>query len=130
MRGWLRPLVPVYRRGLAVKERMLGTPRRLRGRVVSVGSLSAGGAGKTPVVMLVVEMLRGAGFEVDVLSRGYGRSGTGVERVDAAGDAARFGDEPMLMAQRLGVAVWVGADRYCGGRGGGGFRRGWGACAG
>ncbi len=90
-------------------------PKRLPARVVSVGSLSAGGAGKTPVAMLVVEMLREAGLRVDVLSRGYGRSGDGVERVDVAGEAARFGDEPMLMARRLGVAVWVGADRFAAG---------------
>jgi len=114
-RPLLLPLVPVYRAGLWVKERLRGAPKRLPARVVSVGSVSAGGAGKTPVVMLVVEMLREAGLRVDVLSRGYGRSGEGVERVDVAGSAARFGDEPMLMARRLGVPVWVGADRFAAG---------------
>jgi tetraacyldisaccharide 4'-kinase len=89
-------------------------PRRLRGRVISVGSLSAGGAGKTPVVMLVVEMLRSAGFAVDVLSRGYRREGSGVERV-SSGDAGRFGDEPVLLARRLGCSVWVGKDRFAAG---------------
>ncbi len=83
--------------------------------MVSVGSLSAGGAGKTPFVLLLVEMLRSAGHAVDVLSRGYGRSGKGVERVEPAGTAARFGDEPMLLARRLAVPVWVGADRYAAG---------------
>jgi tetraacyldisaccharide 4'-kinase len=110
-RPWALPLVPLYAAGLAVKHGLV-RPERLRGRVVSVGSLSAGGAGKTPVVMLVVEMLRSAGFEVDVLSRGYGRTGKGVERVDPAGDAGRFGDEPMLLARRLGVPVWVGGSRF------------------
>jgi tetraacyldisaccharide 4'-kinase len=65
--------------------------------------------------MLVVEMLRAQGLVVDVLSRGYGRSGKGVERVEVAGSASRFGDEPMLMARRLGVPVWVGSDRYSAG---------------
>lgn len=83
--------------------------------MVSVGSLSAGGAGKTPVVMLVVEMLRSAGYAVDVLSRGYGRTGKGVARVDPEGPAEHFGDEPLLLARRLGVPVWVGADRYAAG---------------
>lgn len=113
-RPWLLPLVPLYAAGLAVKGRFLN-PRKLAWPVVSIGSLSAGGAGKTPVVMMVVEMLRDAGWVVDVLSRGYGRSGKGIEQVDPAGPAARFGDEPMLLAQRLGVPVWVGADRYAAG---------------
>ena len=115
MRPWLKPLVPLYRAGLSLQRGFSGTPRRLRGRVVSVGSLSAGGAGKTPVVMMVVELLRGAGFAVSVLSRGYGREGKEVELVEVAGSAGRFGDEPMLMARRLGVPVWVGADRYAAG---------------
>ena len=116
MRPWLLPLMPLYAAALAVKARFAGRPRRLRGRVVSVGSLSAGGAGKTPVVMLVVEMLLAAGHSVDVLSRGYRRSGKGVEQVDPLGTAARFGDEPMLLARRLNVPVWVGSDRYAAGR--------------
>jgi tetraacyldisaccharide 4'-kinase len=114
-RPLLLPLVPLYRAGLWVKSRMMREPKRLPARVISVGSVSAGGAGKTPVVMLVVDMLRDAGLSVDVLSRGYGRLGTGVERVDVVGSAARFGDEPMLMARRLGVPVWVGADRFAAG---------------
>jgi len=52
-----------------------------------------------------------------VLSRGYGRAGSGVERVDAdAADAARrFGDEPVMIARRTGVQVWVGEDRFAAG---------------
>ena len=115
MRGWLRPLVPLYRAGQALENTWRGAPRRLRGKVISIGSLSAGGAGKTPVVILVANMLRDAGFAVDVLSRGYGRTGTAIERVDPSGSAVRFGDEPMLLARRLGAPVWVGADRYLAG---------------
>lgn len=118
-RPWMLPLVPLYAGGLAVKnlllERGVLPEHRLRGAVVSVGSLSAGGAGKTPVTMMIAEMLRDAGFTVDVLSRGYGRTGRGVERVSPNGDAARFGDEPTLMARRLGVPVWVGNDRFAAG---------------
>jgi tetraacyldisaccharide 4'-kinase len=81
--------------------------------VVSVGSLSAGGAGKTPVVIALALLLKERGWEVDVLSRGYGREGAGVERVEgAAADAARhYGDEPVLIT-RSGLDVWVGADRF------------------
>jgi len=113
----LKPLVPVYSGALDLKERLLERgwlrQRRLGHPVISVGSLSAGGAGKTPVVRMLAELLAGRGFEVRILTRGYGRSGRGVELVDARGDAARFGDEPMMMARRLpDAAVWVGADRH------------------
>jgi tetraacyldisaccharide 4'-kinase len=66
------------------------------------------------VVIALAEMLKGRGWEVDVLSRGYGRGGIGAERViPAAGGAARqFGDEPVMIARRTGVQVWVGEDRY------------------
>lgn len=120
-RPWLLPLVPVYGAVLGAKVWMMecGWLRRRRlGRpVISVGSVSAGGAGKTPVVLLLAELLGGAGFAVRILSRGYGRGATAVERVDAGGDAARFGDEPMLLARRVAetAAVYVGADRYLAG---------------
>jgi tetraacyldisaccharide 4'-kinase len=120
-RGWAWPLVPLYATGLAAKDVLrragvLGT-QKLKWPVVSVGSLSAGGAGKTPVVIALSELLRGSGWDVDVLSRGYGRSGSGVERVDpeAADAAGRFGDEPVVIAQRAGVPVWVGAERFAAG---------------
>ena len=116
LRPWALPLVPLYRAGLAVKNGLRDAgvlrQRRLTWPVVSVGSLSAGGAGKTPVVMMLAELLRER--HVDVLSRGYGRSSTAVEQVAPAGDAARFGDEPMEMA-RAGLEGWVSADRYAAG---------------
>ena len=120
-RHWAWPLVLLYVAGLAVKDGLRAAGvlpvRRLGWPVVSVGSLSAGGAGKTPVVIALAELLQGRGWSVDVLSRGYGREGSGVERVDLeAEDAAeRFGDEPALIAQRAGVPVWVGAERFAAG---------------
>jgi len=122
-RRWAWPLAPVYAAVLAVKDglRRVGVVpvRRLEWPVVSVGSLSAGGAGKTPVTIALAELLRERGWGVDVLSRGYGRAGSGVERVDAGmeGAAGRFGDEPVVMARRLGVPVWVGAERFATGVG-------------
>jgi tetraacyldisaccharide 4'-kinase len=86
--------------------------RRLQGPVVSVGNLSVGGAGKTPFVILLGEMLRARGIRFDVLSRGYRRQSKGVVLVDPHGAAADFGDEPLLIARRLGVAVVVGEVRY------------------
>jgi tetraacyldisaccharide 4'-kinase len=114
-RAWAAPLVPLY--GLGVKAKNLAYDRawfaahRLRRPVISVGSLSAGGAGKTPVVMMLAELLARESLAVDVLSRGYGRGSGVVEEVDPAGLAARFGDEPMEMA-RAGLCVFVGAERY------------------
>lgn len=86
--------------------------RRLAGPVVSVGNLSVGGSGKTPFVLLLGELLRAREVKFDVLSRGYGRKTKGVLLVDPAGSSHDFGDEPLLMARRLGVPVIVGEDRY------------------
>lgn len=125
-RTLLLPLVPLYGAVVRWKRRMFAEGR-LRSRslddvVISVGSVSAGGAGKTPVVLLLAKMLSRRGYAVRILTRGYGRrAGYGwgsrlVERVDPAGDAGRFGDEPVLLARRSGVPVYVGADRYRAGR--------------
>ena len=86
--------------------------QRLRWPVVSIGNLSVGGAGKTPLVICLARLLQREGFGPDVLSRGYGRSQQTVERVDPAGSAERFGDEPLLIARSTGVPVYVGASRY------------------
>jgi tetraacyldisaccharide 4'-kinase len=113
--------VPIYAAGLAVRDLMRRRGwlrvRRLDWPVISVGSLSSGGAGKTPVVIALAELLQSQGWSVDVLSRGYGRKGRGVERVDLAAQnaAGRFGDEPTLIAQKAGVQVWVGAERFAAG---------------
>ena len=120
-RWWAWPLVPLYVVGLALRDglRRIGLlrTRRLAWPVISVGSLSAGGAGKTPVVIALASLLKGSGWTVDVLSRGYGRTGRGVEQVDlgAADAASRYGDEPVMIAQRTGVPVWVGAERFAAG---------------
>ena len=88
------------------------TPRLLSGPVVSVGNVSVGGAGKTPFVILLGELLRHRGVRFDVLTRGYGRESKGVRVVDPGGAARDFGDEPLLIARKLNVAVVVGEDRY------------------
>jgi tetraacyldisaccharide 4'-kinase len=115
-RGWLAPLVPVYAAALAAKNAAYDSGRvrakRLRWPVVSVGNLSVGGSGKTPLTIRLAELLVAAGFGVDVLSRGYGRTSSAVERVDVDGDAVRFGDEPLLIARRVGIPVFVGANRF------------------
>jgi tetraacyldisaccharide 4'-kinase len=64
------------------------------------------------MVLLLAQILKRRGYEVSILTRGYGRYSKGVERVNPAGDARWFGDEPMLMARRSGAPVFVGSDRY------------------
>jgi tetraacyldisaccharide 4'-kinase len=86
--------------------------RRLQGSVVSVGNLSAGGSGKTPLVLLLGELLKARQIKFDVLSRGYGRTTRGVLLVDPSGLPQQFGDEPLLIARKLQVPVIVGEDRY------------------
>ncbi|HTM88739.1 MAG TPA: tetraacyldisaccharide 4'-kinase [Terriglobales bacterium] len=88
---------------------------RLQGPAISVGNLSVGGAGKTPFVIMLGQLLQARGVEFDVLSRGYGRSSRGVAFVDPQGSPRQFGDEPLLIARRLRVPVVVGEDRYAAG---------------
>jgi tetraacyldisaccharide 4'-kinase len=90
--------------------------RALRGAVISVGNLSAGGSGKTPFVILLGELLKARGICFDVLSRGYGRGTRGVLLVEPGGRARDFGDEPLLIARKLQTPVVVGEDRYEAGR--------------
>jgi tetraacyldisaccharide 4'-kinase len=115
-RPWLLPLVPLYGAALAMKRLFfqLGWLKRnrLTSPVISVGSVSAGGAGKTPMVLMLARILRHRGYAVRILTRGYKRSSDMTSRVEPFDDAAWQGDEPVLLAQRSGVPVFVGADRY------------------
>jgi tetraacyldisaccharide 4'-kinase len=87
---------------------------RLRHPVISVGNLTLGGTGKTPLVVALAEGLRDRGLRPVILSRGYGRTSRGI--LEVGNEASRWeqwGDEPFLMKQRLvDVPVVVGANRY------------------
>lgn len=87
------------------------TPLRLHFPVVSVGNLTVGGTGKTPLVVALAEGFRNLGFHPVILSRGYKRKSRGIVLVGSSWEEA--GDEPYLMHRRLGnVPVVVGADRF------------------
>lgn len=89
-------------------------PRRAAVPVVSVGALTAGGAGKTPVVRWLARGLADAGLAPAILTRGYGSAGGADPRaVDPAQpDVRRDGDEPVLLARSLAdVPVVVCPDR-------------------
>ena len=89
---------------------------RLPVPVVVVGNLVAGGTGKTPLVLWLVGALRARGFLPGIVSRGYRGSNDVPQEALAAGDAERFGDEPILLAERSGAPVWIGRDRAAAGR--------------
>ena len=92
--------------------------RRLPAPVLSVGNLTLGGTGKTPVVIVLADWLLAQGKRVAILSRGYRRTSTDPYLLVSNGERLlvgpnEAGDEPFLMAQRCPKAiVAVGADRY------------------
>jgi len=116
----MNPLTGLYGAAISLRnslfDRGVLPALRLEQPVVSVGNLSAGGTGKTPFVIALGELLKARGIPFDVLSRGYRRKTRGVLVVDPKGAAADFGDEPLLIARRLGVPVIVGERRYDAGR--------------
>ena len=121
-RPLLLPFLPLYSLGLSLKnllhQRSLLPIRQLARPVISIGSLSAGGAGKTPVVIALAHLLAVHGIAADILSRGYGRTSTAIEQVAPGGSPSRFGDEPVEIANALAAAqtpVFVGANRFLAG---------------
>ena len=113
----LRPLAGLYGALTGLHRALyrfgLRRPQRLPVPVVIVGNVVAGGAGKTPVVIAIVEHLRAQGLSVGVIARGYGRRGGGACREVRADDTdvALTGDEPLLVARRCQVPVVGGARR-------------------
>ncbi|HUP45839.1 MAG TPA: tetraacyldisaccharide 4'-kinase [Thermoanaerobaculia bacterium] len=96
----------LYRRGIL-------RSKRLPHPVISIGNITAGGAGKTPAVIALAGELTRRGAKVAVLTRGYGRPDTSREGVVEELDPSRFGDEPVLIKMRCqNVDVIVGANRY------------------
>ncbi|HET7293348.1 MAG TPA: tetraacyldisaccharide 4'-kinase [Vicinamibacteria bacterium] len=102
--------VAAYRAGLLPSLRP-------EGPVISVGNLSVGGSGKTPVVEWIARTLRDAALPVAILSRGYGGAYAGGPQVVSDGDGLRMdarsaGDEPVMLARALsGVPVLIGRRR-------------------
>jgi tetraacyldisaccharide 4'-kinase len=114
----LKPLAWLY----DILRRLHRLPWRLGWRTVAalpvpvivVGNVVVGGVGKTPTVIALVQALRERGYRPGVVSRGHGaRRDASMPPlpVTAATAASLVGDEPMLLARRTGVPVWVGADR-------------------
>ena len=111
--GWyvLLPLTALYC-VLSALQRWRNQRRQIHHGVpvIVVGNITVGGTGKTPLVIALVEILRNAGFKPAVVSRGFGSRGkTGA--VQVTDTASTVGDEPLLIVQRTGVALFVNRQR-------------------
>ena len=115
----LSPLSALFGAGVSIRnslyDRGVLSSHQLKWPVVSVGNLRVGGTGKTPFVIHLGQLLQQKQVPFDVLSHGYGRASKGLRLVDDKGSARDFGDEPLLIAQKLQVPVIVCADRYAAG---------------
>ena len=111
----LWPLSLIYRTLLAGRRLLyrLGwlTAQRFEVPVMVVGNVVAGGAGKTPVVMALVQHLRQRGLRVGVISRGYGRRSHGCMEGLPDSRPEDVGDEPVLIRRSTGVPVMVAERR-------------------
>ncbi|MFT3814827.1 MAG: tetraacyldisaccharide 4'-kinase [Acidovorax sp.] len=99
----------LYRIGI-LKTHHAGVP------VIVVGNVIAGGAGKTPVTLAVVQYLRAQGFRPGVISRGYGRRTQDCREALPASPAAEVGDEPALIARATSAPVFVARERIAAAR--------------
>ena len=84
--------------------------------VVVVGNITAGGSGKTPLVIWLVNHLRAQGHRPGVVSRGYGGVARGCVDVQPGSPPAEVGDEPLLIQLKTGAPVVVGRDRVAAAR--------------
>lgn len=123
---WWRPRLTFLTAFLAPLGQLVGAEARRRrtahesGRqkaqplpvpVIVVGNVIVGGAGKTPTVIALIELLRRWGYYPGIISRGHGRTPASVAVLDTTSaptaQASNFGDEPLLMHHRTGAPVAV-----------------------
>ena len=100
----IRLRLALYRGGFLRSERF-GVP------VIVVGNVVAGGAGKTPLVMVLVKHLQAQGWQVGVVSRGYGRASHETLEVTPGTPICESGDEPALIKQTTSASVFVAIRR-------------------
>ncbi len=112
---FLLPLAALFFPLARLKQR-LTRPQRLPVPVVVVGNITVGGTGKTPLTLWLAQRLLAQGRRPGIVSRGYGGSADAPRPVSVTDSPAEVGDEPLLLARRGGVPVWVGRDRAAAGR--------------
>ena len=110
----LRPISGIW--SVVAKRRYRRTaPYRPKLPVICVGNFTAGGAGKTPLAIAVVEQLKALGHRPAFLSRGYGGKLAGPHNVDGKHDCAvDVGDEPLLLASH--APTMIARDKIAGAR--------------
>lgn len=101
---------------LAWLNRRQVSPERLAVPVIVVGNITVGGAGKTPLTIWLARQLRERGWRPGIVSRGYGSASAEARPVGDGSLPAEVGDEPILLARRAAVPVWVGRHRAAAGR--------------
>jgi tetraacyldisaccharide 4'-kinase len=119
--AWLLwPLSLIFRALVAMRRRLYRSGRlksqRLPVPVIVVGNVVAGGAGKTPVLLALLEHLAARGLRAGVISRGYGRSSRDCHEVTAGSQPEQVGDEPLLIQRAAAVPVVVAGRRIDAGR--------------
>ena len=111
----LWPLSQVYGALTRVRQWLYQTgwrrAERLPVPVIVVGNVIAGGSGKTPVVMALVQHLQATGLRVGVISRGYGRLSHDCREVTPDSAVSDVGDEPALIQRTTQAPVFVAARR-------------------
>jgi 3-deoxy-D-manno-octulosonic-acid transferase len=118
-RLFLWPFARLWEAGVRLRGRACGAasfaPKRLRAYTISVGNLTAGGTGKTPTVLWLLEQLTARGVRCAVLSRGYRRARGEKITVVEPGDPAPpelTGDEVQMVVRRFRAPTGIAADRY------------------
>ncbi|HUN71682.1 MAG TPA: tetraacyldisaccharide 4'-kinase [Steroidobacteraceae bacterium] len=114
----LQPLSWLYGAAVAARrkayERGWIGSQRVGRPVIVVGNLTVGGTGKTPLTIWLAGHLRRRGYEVGLVSRGYGRERGGARPVTADSSWQEVGDEPLILQRRTGCLTFVAADRVAG----------------
>lgn len=99
-------------------DRRVVAPKKLSCPVISIGNITVGGTGKTPMTIYIAEMIRDFGFKPAVISRGYKGAAEKTGGIVSNGRAILMspnlsGDEPYMMARKLNnIPVLVGQERY------------------
>ncbi len=114
------PLSILYRLGIKLRKYLYSlnvfSVVHLDAKIISVGNITVGGTGKTPMVERLARLLMEEGYNIAVLSIGYGRKSRGTvivsDREGVKATPEEAGDEPVLLAKKLpGIPVVVGKDR-------------------
>jgi tetraacyldisaccharide 4'-kinase len=111
---YLRSMEPLYRSAWQrARKRQLAriTQDRTDLPLIVVGNITAGGSGKTPLVIRLCQLAGELGLKAGVASTGYGRKSRETRLVKTNSDPRECGDEPILLAHRTGVPVVVAAIR-------------------